>query len=412
MGILDQIAQPQMADIVGALDIRQKRLDADEAKRKEIRMGQLIAEAIPNLKPGSTLERMAKDDPKNFMLVTKAFGIPLNAGDQAQQLADDIDTLYQAAQTDPKDAYDRAIQLKAERNAKGLETPQIDKFLEGMEDDPQRTMTGLFVSHRSLNQEEYDKREMMKRKMDQEDRSLDIQEKRINTDRTVAGQGTADQKNWEQYQQLLKTDPAAAKKFAIATGFETTEGQKLSAFSEKEVSKASDAYTEATASANKYKTLASKLETSAVKGGVAGTWGEWIKEQTGDQDSLTALRKEALSISNSEAINNLPPGPATDRDIEIAKAPFPTEKADPKYVAKWLGAVARLREKEAEFNMFKADFISKNGTVRGKDGTSLAAAWKESQKAKQPVQESAQTQQDSTQKETAAQRYARLKGGN
>jgi hypothetical protein len=181
MGILDQIAQPQLADISGALDIRQKRLDADENKRKEIRMGQLIAEAIPNLKPGSTLEKMAKEDPKNFMLVTKAFGIPLNAGDQAQQLVDDVDSLYNAAQNDPKDAYDHAVRLKAQRNNQGVDTPQLDKFLSGMEDDPQKAMTGLFVTHRSLNHDKFRKEDMEDRKLDQEDRSLDIQEKRATT---------------------------------------------------------------------------------------------------------------------------------------------------------------------------------------------------------------------------------------
>lgn len=80
----------------------------------------------------------------------------------------------------------------------------------------------------------------------------------------------------------------------------------------------------------------------------------------------------------------MPPGPATDRDIEMAKAPFPTEKSDPKYVADWLGAVSRLQQKKAEYAEFKADFISKNGTVRG-DGKSLSSAWKESQKQAAPA---------------------------
>lgn len=379
MGILDQIAQPQIADIAGALDIRQKRLDADEAKRKEIRMGQLIAEATPNLRKDSPLYELATSSPKEYLVLAKHLGIPLNSGDQMQQFADDTNDLYNVAQEDPRNAYERAIQIKQQRNAQGVDTPQIDRFIAGMEDDPQRTMTGLFVTHRSINRDEYEKSELQKIKLAQEDRALDIQERRINADRTTAAQGTADQKNWEQYQRLLKEDPAAAEQFARATGFVSNEGQKLSGFSEKEIGKASDAYTAATNAASKYKTLASKLETSALQGGVKGTWGEWVKEQTGNQDELTALRKEALSIANSEAINNLPPGPATDKDIQIAQAPFPTEKADPKYVATWLGAVARLREKEAEYNQFKADFISKHGTVRTKDGRSLNSAWKESQ---------------------------------
>ncbi|MES1988768.1 MAG: hypothetical protein V4440_12210 [Pseudomonadota bacterium] len=178
MGILDQIAQPQMADIVGALDLRQKRLDADEAKRKDIRMGQLIAQAIPNLKQDSPIAEMAKNNPKEFMVFSKHLGIPLNDGEQMQQFANDTNDLYTAAQSDPKAAYQHAIELKAQRNAKGLETPSLDKFLAGMEDDPQRTMTGLFVTHRTLNQDEYNKREMDAQKMANEKRGLDIQDKR------------------------------------------------------------------------------------------------------------------------------------------------------------------------------------------------------------------------------------------
>jgi hypothetical protein len=151
MGILDQIAQPQMADIAGALDIRQKRLDADEAKRKEIRMGQLIAEATPNLKEGSPLHQMALQDPKNFMLFSKALGVPLNAGDQMQQIADDVKGIYTQAQSDPESAHEYAMNIKAQRNKQGIETPQLDKWLASWDQDKVTALTSVAVLHRSLN---------------------------------------------------------------------------------------------------------------------------------------------------------------------------------------------------------------------------------------------------------------------
>ncbi len=67
MGIMDQIANPQMADIAGALDYRQQRLDADEQRRKKIRIGQLVAEAVPNLKEGSPLYNLATEAPEQFV---------------------------------------------------------------------------------------------------------------------------------------------------------------------------------------------------------------------------------------------------------------------------------------------------------------------------------------------------------
>jgi hypothetical protein len=160
---------------------------------------------------------------------------------------------------------------------------------------------------------------------------------------------------------------------------------KLSPFTEKEIASASDSYNSALSASSRYKNLASRLDDSSLKGGVKGTWGEWMKEQTGNQDELTSLRKEALQVTSSEAINNLPTGSASDADVKMAREPLPSEKADPKYVARWLRSVSNLKEKEAEYNRFKAEFLTTNGTTRSRDGKSLASAWKESQKSAQPA---------------------------
>jgi len=196
---------------------------------------------------------------------------------------------------------------------------------------------------------------------------------------------TANSQDLATYKRMKAAGDPDAEGFGRAIGIISKEGEKLSSLAEKLIADAADAANVSQSSAAKYTSLADNLRNATkMSGGLKGSWGEWIKEQTGSQDELTALRKEALGIANSEAIANLPPGPATDRDIEMAKAPFPTEKSDPKYVADWLSAVARLQQKKAEYAEFKADFISKNGTLRG-DGKSLSAAWKESQKQAAPV---------------------------
>jgi len=410
-----------MADIVGALDIRQKRLDADEQKRKEIRMGQLIAEATPNLIPGSTLDLLARESPKEYMVLAKHIGIPLNAGDQMQEFANDTGDLYIAAQADPSAAYHRAIELKQQRNAQGRATPTMDKFIAGFEDDPKRTLTGLFVTHRTLNPTKQGEGFTLgDTRYDSAGNVIATNPRAV----TEGDQSTANAKDLRTYKELVDKNDPTAEQFGQMIGMIPKENKKLSPFAEKEIGKASDEYTVAINSANRFKALSSKLENSAIHGGVKGTWGEWIKEQTGNQDELTALRKEALQIASSEAINNLPPGAASESDVKMAREPLPTEKSDPKYVAKWLASIGRLREKEAEFHQFKADFISKNDTLRTKEGKSLATAWKEFQSGdsqkQAPVQPdnailSAPTQastQPVTAKETAAQRYARLKGGN
>lgn len=379
-GVLGQIANPQMADIAGALDVREARIQRDEQRRKEIRMGQLISQAIPNLKEGSPLYQMALENPSGFMQFSKAAGIPLNDGERIQQFANDTTMLYQLAQQDPKDAYEWAVSTANERRQAGIEPVQLEKFIAGMRDDPVRTITGLTLTYRNVGD----------RSAEFEDRRLGLQERNISMQERAMDQGivdkTAKQKEWEEYQRLKQEDPEAASQFARATGFETKEGQQLSSFAEKQIDGAFTEYTEASGNVNRYSTLAENLRKANMAGGLKSTWTEYIKEQTGNQDEITALRKEARQIATSEGIKNLPPGPATDRDIEIVLSPFPTEKASPEYIANWLDAMSRLNQKRAEYAEFKADFISANGSVRNKQGQSLVAAWKESQANQEPVQ--------------------------
>jgi len=210
------------------------------------------------------------------------------------------------------------------------------------------------------------------------------QQERLNLERQRLAQGaggTANQKDWDTYQRLLKEDPAAAESFGRAAGFASKEGVSLSPYAEKQLDLASTESAKASADASRYETLADQISKSAMGGGLVSKWGEFIKEQTGNQNEITDLRKQVLQVVNSEAIKNLPPGVATDRDIELARAPFPTEKADPKYVSDWLRAISNLNKKRAEFSEFKADFISRHGSLRDSKGTSLIKAWKDSQAA-------------------------------
>lgn len=411
MGILDQIANPQMADIAGSLDVRQKKIEAYEQKRKELRMGQLIAEATPNLRKDSPLYQMATNSPREYMVFSKAMGIPLNAGDQMQQMANDVNDLYMSAQSNgPQGAIERASQIKAERNKAGVDTPQLDKWLEAVNTDPQTALTSLFVMHRSINETTMTENQQIQAELDK--RKLDLEEKKLG----MMGQGgsqesaTAQQKNWQEYQRLLAVDPAQAEKFAQSAGISAKDNEKLSSYVEKQIATSADLSNAAMNAASRYKSLSDSLLKSKASGGLKGKVSEYIKEQTGGQDDITSLKRQAMEIVNSEAIQSLPPGPATDKDIALAREPFPSDKASPEYIANWLQSVSRLQEKKAEYEEFKANFLAEHKTTRTKGGQSLLAAWKESQKSGS-VQQEEQAQQSTQQKETAAQRLARLTSG-
>jgi len=391
-GLLSQIANPQMADIAGAIDFREKRLQEEQKRQKDAKMKELMGQAIPHLREGSVLQEMAKEDPERFMLFTKAVGIPIDQAGQLDQMSKDVRQISKIMATDPEGAISYADSLAAEREKMGLDTSKIRSWVDLARTDSGKAGRAMTMLDESLNSDLIAAEKDAKRKADLAERGMKVDERQVAAQEVAARQQsaassrpTANAQDLATYKAMKAAGDPDAEGFGRSIGIISKEGEKLSAFAEKAIADSADAANVSRSSAAKYTTLADNLRNATkMSGGLKGTWGEWVKEQTGNQDELTALRKEALGITNSEAIASLPPGPATDRDIEMAKAPFPTEKSDPKYVADWLSAVSRLQQKKAEYAEFKADFISKNGTVRG-DGKSLSAAWKEAQKQAAPA---------------------------
>ncbi|GDU09364.1 DNA injection protein [Escherichia coli] len=74
---------------------------------------------------------------------------------------------------------------------------------------------------------------------------------------------------------------------------------------------------------------------------------------------VDSIRQNALV--NSQVLKFLPPGPATDKDVEIVRQGAPTDMDNPETVARWLDAMANLERRNAQFNEFKAEWMSANG---------------------------------------------------
>jgi hypothetical protein len=375
MDILGQIANPRMANIAQAIDIRQQRVKEQQSALAKVEMGRAIAKALPNLQEGSSFRWLAENDPEKFALVAKVLNIPLNDGDRFNQYSNDVTQLYTLAQSDPNQAYAHAQQLIESRKAQGQDTSTLEKWVQGMNEDPMKAVTSLFVMHRSLNPQDSGMSAYEQEKASLAREKFEWQKN--NPSAAAAGQTPASIQEIEYYNSL----PEGAEKEAVGRKLNmiSREGMDLSAYAEKQLDMASTDAAEASSAASRYMTLADQIKASAMSGGLKSTWTEYIKEQTGNQDEVTGLRKQAMQIVNSEAIKNLPPGPATDRDIEMVRAPFPTDKASPEYVANWLSAVARLNEKRAEFSEYKANFISENGSLRTRSGESLISSWRKQQ---------------------------------
>jgi hypothetical protein len=104
--------------------------------------------------------------------------------------------------------------------------------------------------------------------------------------------------------------------------------------------------------------LASRLEQQGGGYGTASGINAWIRNATGNQDAWTQTRQEYVRLRNTQAIKSLPPGPATDRDIELALKGFPPENADAKTVASFLRGMAKMAQYEAVAESAKAEWVN------------------------------------------------------
>lgn len=140
-------------------------------------------------------------------------------------------------------------------------------------------------------------------------------------------------------------------------------GKTLSAPAEKLVNDAVMASAKAKALNVQYTTLAADFEKAITTAGVGARVSEMIKKTLGTEAEPTALRQEYLRLRNTAVLEMLPPGVASDKDIEIAMAAFPTETSSPANIAQFLRGMAKLQAYESASMGAQAEWIQQNGTL-------------------------------------------------
>jgi len=104
------------------------------------------------------------------------------------------------------------------------------------------------------------------------------------------------------------------------------------------------------------------------KNTVGGRPLRWLAENakkiTGSEDGYTALRQDYVRIRNQGLLSDLPPGPASDKDIALMKDGFPSENQSPEYIANWLKSYANVQKAIAQKEDAKAEWISGVGSLR------------------------------------------------
>ena len=97
-------------------------------------------------------------------------------------------------------------------------------------------------------------------------------------------------------------------------------------------------------------------------GDAASAWRGFLGTQGGED----AIRQEYIKLRNEATISGLPPGSASDADIQIAMRGWPPENANADYLAKFMRGQAKLAAISAEMNSAKSSYISSNnGNLAG-----------------------------------------------
>ena len=125
-------------------------------------------------------------------------------------------------------------------------------------------------------------------------------------------------------------------------------------------------------SADQFNDLAKRIEGLGGYGKLA-TLGEFAKSTIGAEGYETSLRQEYTRLRNQAAIKSLPPGPATDKDIEMALKGFPKDTSDSKSIAQFLKGMAKLQEIEASVSNAKTDWLAQNRGTLTRAGATFTA---------------------------------------
>jgi len=136
------------------------------------------------------------------------------------------------------------------------------------------------------------------------------------------------------------------------------------------INTASSASVASDMSADQMNSLASKFEATGGGQGKFSGINEYAKSITGSQDYLTTLRQEYVRIRASQVMKMLPPGSASDADVNNALKGFPPETADAKFLASFLRGVAKLEKMNASVEDAKSEWVNSVGHL-GKPTTDI-----------------------------------------
>ncbi len=112
--------------------------------------------------------------------------------------------------------------------------------------------------------------------------------------------------------------------------------------------------------------LAERYARDKPRGGFLGNAYEGLKSFVGGQDSISSLKTDLTRVINSSLIDGLPPGVASDKDIELLQRGFPNSSWRRQEIEQWLRVSAKISALSATKNIAKSKYLnSNNGNLSG-----------------------------------------------
>ncbi|MBZ9062518.1 phage DNA ejection protein [Escherichia coli] len=178
------------------------------------------------------------------------------------------------------------------------------------------------------------------------------------------------------YQSAMTGHGLAAERLALDKqkfGFEVQQAQKkaeelinaapkLSVNMEKAIEKSAGDAAASRNAADSMTTLSDTLEKEKPTPGLFGNAENMFSKLTGQDNYLRDMRIRFNQLANAQATKLLPPGPASDKDIEFARKGIPSETDNPMVMARWLRGMAKMESNNAKFNEFRSEWMSANGS--------------------------------------------------
>lgn len=345
----------QLAQQQEALQFQQQQ--AEQAAQQEAAQAARLAEfRTAFAEAGSTQERAALGAQFPEMLETIKSAVGMDQELKTQAIGE-IGMQLTALANDPA-AAEEYVRQNADVLSSLGPAFSPDRLIQQVQTNPQSlAQTADMITMAALGPEKYqdimgqrEQRAVQRRGQDITIRGQDIT--RRGQDVQIMGQQAARENAIMQAQSRIE----AARLRQEGSGY-----PDLSVNMEKALDTAIQDATASEAAASRLETLAGEFQQSNLMGGRAGQMAEWLKQTTGDEDALSELRRNFIQLKNERVINNLPPGVASDRDIEIFMSGFPQDFANKDYVASFMRGMAKAERAKAELNNFRAEWISQNG---------------------------------------------------